>query len=254
MIVVCDDKLDELRGNDREAGVRARIDPAVKAEMDAILEPKSYAELVVMQDQVHHKLNRDEMIDVEYWEGLLRSIIVWRAKAKLRDMHEIVLANRIAYLRKRQGKERAAAAPQKQKGKAAQRQASEESMRSEEGPSDVPLDASAEAGPSRRITDEERAELAAARARAEEAARAKREAAIARGEEEAEVAMWKEEAQKGMEEDEEAFEQAEELVGNSYQWEDKYRPRKPRYFNRVHTGYEWSRYNQVSGWACCQCL
>ncbi|KAK0577862.1 hypothetical protein LWI29_001357 [Acer saccharum] len=26
---------------------------------------------------------------------------------------------------------------------------------------------------------------------------------------------------------------------------DKYRPRKPKYFNRVHTGYEWNMYNQT---------
>merc|ERR1712196_89036 len=28
-------------------------------------------------------------------------------------------------------------------------------------------------------------------------------------------------------------------------WHDRYRPRKPKYFNRVHTGYEWNRYNQA---------
>lgn len=28
-------------------------------------------------------------------------------------------------------------------------------------------------------------------------------------------------------------------------YSDRYRPRKPRYFNRVHTGYEWNRYNQM---------
>ncbi|PVD20134.1 hypothetical protein C0Q70_20628, partial [Pomacea canaliculata] len=26
---------------------------------------------------------------------------------------------------------------------------------------------------------------------------------------------------------------------------DKYRPRKPRFFNRVHTGFEWNKYNQT---------
>lgn len=30
-----------------------------------------------------------------------------------------------------------------------------------------------------------------------------------------------------------------------YWWHDKYRPRKPKYFNRVHTGYEWNKYNQT---------
>lgn len=30
-----------------------------------------------------------------------------------------------------------------------------------------------------------------------------------------------------------------------YDWADKYRPRKPKYFNRVNTGFEWNRYNQT---------
>uniref|UniRef100_A0A6T6CI31 Splicing factor Cactin C-terminal domain-containing protein n=1 Tax=Compsopogon caeruleus TaxID=31354 RepID=A0A6T6CI31_9RHOD len=46
--------------------------------------------------------------------------------------------------------------------------------------------------------------------------------------------------------DDEAF--MEEFVletANKYSWNDKYRPRKPRYFNRVHTAYEWNKYNQT---------
>ncbi|KAL7572095.1 hypothetical protein ACA910_001735 [Epithemia clementina (nom. ined.)] len=31
----------------------------------------------------------------------------------------------------------------------------------------------------------------------------------------------------------------------SYSWADKYRPRKPRYFNRVKTGYDWNKYNKT---------
>lgn len=36
-----------------------------------------------------------------------------------------------------------------------------------------------------------------------------------------------------------------ELQPKSYEWENKYRPRKPRFFNRVKTGYEWNKYNQT---------
>jgi len=32
---------------------------------------------------------------------------------------------------------------------------------------------------------------------------------------------------------------------SSYVWQDRYRPRKPRYFNRVKTGYDWNKYNQT---------
>ena len=35
------------------------------------------------------------------------------------------------------------------------------------------------------------------------------------------------------------------LDQQAYTWHDKYRPRKPRFFNRVHTGYEWNKYNQT---------
>ena len=38
---------------------------------------------------------------------------------------------------------------------------------------------------------------------------------------------------------------SEILLGNSYTWQEKYRPRKPRYFNRVKTGYDWNKYNQT---------
>jgi hypothetical protein len=34
------------------------------------------------------------------------------------------------------------------------------------------------------------------------------------------------------------------LENQTYSWSDKYRPRKPRYYNRVHTGYDWNQYNK----------
>ena len=36
-----------------------------------------------------------------------------------------------------------------------------------------------------------------------------------------------------------------ELEGSTFIWQEKYRPRKPRYFNRVKTGYDWNKYNQT---------
>merc|ERR1711939_597507 len=35
------------------------------------------------------------------------------------------------------------------------------------------------------------------------------------------------------------------LAKQHYEWEDKYAPRKPRFFNRVKAGYEWNKYNQT---------
>lgn len=53
------------------------------------------------------------------------------------------------------------------------------------------------------------------------------------------------EAQKGMDDDEVQFSVETNLDREVYLWSDKYRPRKPRYFNRVHTGFEWNKYNQT---------
>jgi hypothetical protein len=36
-----------------------------------------------------------------------------------------------------------------------------------------------------------------------------------------------------------------DLVPGNFSWQDKFRPRKPRYFNRVKTGYDWNKYNQT---------
>ena len=36
----------------------------------------------------------------------------------------------------------------------------------------------------------------------------------------------------------------EVTIDHHYSWSDKYRPRKPRYYNRVHTGYDWNQYNK----------
>lgn len=59
-------------------------------------------------------------------------------------------------------------------------------------------------------------------------------------------AMFRAEAEKDMDEEEEFFNVEESLPNpETYSWEDKYRPRKPRYLNKVHTGYEWNKYNQT---------
>ncbi|KHN88957.1 Cactin [Toxocara canis] len=52
-------------------------------------------------------------------------------------------------------------------------------------------------------------------------------------------------ARKGMDKDEASFAVEAPLEAQTFLWSEKYRPRKPRYFNRVHTGFEWNKYNQT---------
>ena len=59
-------------------------------------------------------------------------------------------------------------------------------------------------------------------------------------------ALYEREVARGVQEDEEIFAGEEEVLTKSKsQWAGKYRPRKPRYFNRVQMGYEWNKYNQT---------
>eukprot|EP00547_Thalassionema_nitzschioides_P000114 CAMPEP_0194212902 /NCGR_PEP_ID=MMETSP0156-20130528/13070_1 /TAXON_ID=33649 /ORGANISM="Thalassionema nitzschioides, Strain L26-B" /LENGTH=577 /DNA_ID=CAMNT_0038940803 /DNA_START=39 /DNA_END=1769 /DNA_ORIENTATION=- len=36
-----------------------------------------------------------------------------------------------------------------------------------------------------------------------------------------------------------------DMTTNTYAWQDKFRPRKPRYFHRVKSGYDWNSYNRT---------
>jgi hypothetical protein len=58
--------------------------------------------------------------------------------------------------------------------------------------------------------------------------------------------LYEREVARGVNENEEIFTGEENVAtGSKPQWADKYRPRKPRYFNRVQMGYEWNKYNQT---------
>jgi hypothetical protein len=60
------------------------------------------------------------------------------------------------------------------------------------------------------------------------------------------TALYEREVARGVQENEEIFAGEEEVSSLSKpQWVNKYRPRKPRYFNRVQMGYEWNKYNQT---------
>ena len=106
LLIVSSASLEALR-NERAIGINAyaaqtRANANVKAEITRLLSGKTYDQLVALQGQVQRKLASGEPIDVEYWEGLLKELIVWKAKGKLRDMHEVVLGNRLEQLRKKQ--------------------------------------------------------------------------------------------------------------------------------------------------------
>ncbi|CRK28623.1 hypothetical protein BN1723_014152 [Verticillium longisporum] len=78
-----------------------RVVSAVSSDVDKILSPKTYEQLEALEKQVKAKLQSNEDIDTDYWEQLLRSLLVWKAKAKLKKVYEAVKESRAAMLNAR---------------------------------------------------------------------------------------------------------------------------------------------------------
>ncbi|KAG2118991.1 mid region of cactin-domain-containing protein [Suillus discolor] len=274
MMVVCKDRIDRIKASER-MGVEASV--AVESEITALLSGKSYDHLATLQKQIQAKLASGEPIDTDYWEGLLKRLLVWKAKAKLKSLHEIVVRNRLEQLRKRQrdealhaqeellaGVARSAAQGLKDANYVVSVTTAEADTQEDMEPYDRSM--SPPLIDITKLTEDERqidivTELDDLRAllkqrRTVAASRFVPKAAqpmvevevpeIASGADLASEALYRAEAERELDEEEELF-NLEENIANptSYNWEDKYRPRKPRYFNRVHTGYEWNKYNQT---------
>jgi Conserved mid region of cactin len=77
MMVVCKDQLDQIKENER-IGTKAAA--AVEADITSLLAGKSHEHLVVLQKQIQAKLASGEPVDIDYWEGLLKKLLVWKAK------------------------------------------------------------------------------------------------------------------------------------------------------------------------------
>ncbi|KAI0282375.1 mid region of cactin-domain-containing protein [Russula aff. rugulosa BPL654] len=273
MMVICKDRLDRIT-SDQRLGREAAA--AVEADITALLQGKSYDHLLVLQRQIQAKLSSGGPVDVDYWEGLLKKLLVWKSKARLKSLHEVVVRNRLEQLRKRQRDEALQAQEEllegvanvASKGKfrppvieAGVGQQSVEKivepyergmspglvditkLPHEERHVDIVLESDDKASlmKLRRSVADSRFITKAPQPTAEIP-----DVEAASGADLASEAMYRAEVERDMDEEEELFNLEENIARpTAYNWEDKYRPRKPRYFNRVHTGYEWNKYNQT---------
>lgn len=101
MKIISKDRLSRLVS----AGPEARAVGSVSADVDRLLGPKTYEELDALETQISGKLNSNEPIDVDYWEQLLRSLTVWKARAKLKKVYQSVVESRLSVLKQQQESE-----------------------------------------------------------------------------------------------------------------------------------------------------
>jgi hypothetical protein len=98
MKVICRDR-------QKTATPEGRALSSVAADINKLLRPKSYEQLQNLETQVKRKLNSNEPIDTDYWEELLRSLTVWKARARLRNVYQAIIDERVRDLRKQQKEE-----------------------------------------------------------------------------------------------------------------------------------------------------
>lgn len=88
MASVCTARLKELRANDGPDS-----NTAVESEITNLLAGKTLVQLEQLEGSVRAKLSSGEPVDTDYWEGLLTSLKVWKAKVRRRSFLSSRLRN-----------------------------------------------------------------------------------------------------------------------------------------------------------------
>ncbi|KAK5992581.1 Splicing factor Cactin [Cladobotryum mycophilum] len=95
--MLCTDQKAKLDPQNHEG----RVVSSVSGDIDKILAPKSYEQLEALEKQIKTKLRSSEDIDTDYWEQLLRSLKVWKAKATLSRITDEIAKKRLDRLAER---------------------------------------------------------------------------------------------------------------------------------------------------------
>lgn len=286
MMVVCDWEIAEARKRDAldRARVRGEEPPpelvaeemglheSVESEVKNLLQGKSCHQLESLQTQIESEMRSGTAKVVEYWEAVLKRLHIFKAKARLKEIHADLLRKHLNRFQEMEEEE-------EQHSLHDSEELADQVDQSPEGfdemPPHLPEAISVEEGhdgeeepgsfspelvrtyEGDEVVDPEadKADLDRKRAEVlEEQHRRLQEAAAGSGagdDDNMELTMHERDlamkAMGGMDEGDAILGSGAEvnLESQVYWWHDKYRPRKPKYFNRVHTGYEWNKYNQT---------
>ncbi|XP_058739129.1 splicing factor Cactin-like isoform X1 [Vicia villosa] len=281
LLVVCDWELAESRKKDAidRARVRGEEPPAellaeqrglhssVEPDVKDLLHGKTRTELEALEVHIESEMRTGTAKVVEYWEAILKQLHIYKAKACLKEIHAKMLRKHLQRLEQPlEDEDEPETAHDMIPEEAYTEDDTKVVVRSaDESFSPEPIrenqEAEDEAGsfsPQLLHDDENEEAIDPEEDRAilerkriaviEEQQRRIQEAMASKpapSEDNLEMKAIK--AMGAMEDGDAVFGSGAEVSLDSqvYWWHDKYRPRKPKYFNRVHTGYEWNKYNQT---------
>ncbi|XP_017872245.1 PREDICTED: cactin [Drosophila arizonae] len=264
---------------------RDGIHQSVVKDVADIFRGKNAKQLEEMRQRIEAKISsRADGVDISYWESLLSQLKAHMARARLRDAHQALLREKLQQLKREPDPPTVVEinSPSTMKQESDQemdtnageeQQMDQESPDEEEDPNDEnplreleracelyrqgnysPNYIREEDFSGRRLTaaDEDNID-GGLYTGSDDEERVQRQRLLfvypERGTDVAELTpqelRMRGEARKGMQGDEAEFSVETTLDSVPQLATDKYRPRKPRYFNRVHTGFEWNKYNQT---------
>nr|XP_026260146.1 cactin isoform X1 [Urocitellus parryii] len=278
-------KLRKLEASGKGPGERREgVNASVSSDVQSVFKGKTYSQLQVIFQGIEGKIRAGgPNLDMGYWESLLQQLRAHMARARLRERHQDVLRQKLYKLKQEQGVESGPLFPiLKQEPPSPSHSLEPEEPAPtppgpslEGGPTEPEGDAAAPAegeGDGEAVLMEE--DLIQQSLDDYDAGRysprlltahelpldahvlepdedlqrlqlSRQQLQVTGDASESAEDIFFRRAKEGMGQDEAQFSVEMPLTGRAYLWADKYRPRKPRFFNRVHTGFEWNKYNQT---------
>lgn len=278
LIIIASDELQKMRkielGNEYNAalGNREGINQSVARDVTSLFQGKTAQQLDELRTKIELKINsKSDGVDIGYWESLLSQLKAHMARARLRDKHQENLRNKLELLKREQIE-----IDEKMQDETGNGESSTSCVKREHSDNDHDENSQDMDGDDTeamdmlsncfalynqgnyspeylreedidshiRIIDDDQLEINIEKVR---------NRVLNRGDDDEDDFATKEEIRLakhcrdslGTSNEEAEFAVEAKLDSEVYLWSDKYRPRKPRYFNRVHTGFEWNKYNQT---------
>ncbi|KAL3620011.1 hypothetical protein CASFOL_034923 [Castilleja foliolosa] len=274
LLVVSEWELAEARKKDASERARVRgeqlppemigeergLHASIEADVKSLLQGKTHGELETLQSQIESQMQAGTAKVVEYWEAVLKRLHIYKAKACLKEIHAKMLRKRLERLEtplegEHNKKESTSEHDEKDSDQDVEGSVlSPVLVLEEKVPSEEELDGSY----SPLLLHDDENEEDAVHPEEDKAILERRRTSVLEErriqelslrptppEDNIEKSVMK--TMGAMDEGDVVFGSNDEISLDSqvYWWHDKYRPRKPKYFNRVHTGYEWNKYNQT---------
>ncbi|XP_053559098.1 splicing factor Cactin [Bombina bombina] len=264
---------------DRREGVNA----SVTTDVQSVFKGKTYNQLQIIFQGIESKIKAGgPNLDIGYWESLLQQLRAYMARARLRERHQDVLRQKLFKLKQEQGVESEPLFPiikqepdspanrRDQQEPALEQPSTSASAGTEESGNAPDTEGKEEGGESvlleedliqqslndydagkyspKLLTNQELpidAHVVDFEEDQQRLVLCRQQLQVTGDALESPEDIFIRKAKEGMDGDEAQFSVEFPMASKAYLWADKYRPRKPRFFNRVHTGFEWNKYNQT---------